>query len=333
MWIDEYVKLQFPLNPDDMRIEEAIHLKHKHIPDSLFRYRSFNKYSKENLMKEQERLSYPSEFNDPFDSGMKINYELVSRELFLHRNMENMISELKKSGVTVSKQEYKKIRDSEDPFYEFAKHVAQFDKNLQGKEEEFAKAISKITLEQIKEMFSSYKVSFQNGYLVMCVSEAKDEVLMWSHYASDHSGFCIEYNFQELGPYNPQSRLLCPAIYTDELFDASHYIMQPFLREDHSFNNLFGIYPSISKFPKWAYEKEWRIVFPLGPNASDDQRFIKVPKPKALYVGAKAKSENIEKLKELAIKKSIPLYQMVPSDNSYELESVLLYDPTQNILS
>lgn len=332
MWIEEYVKLQFPLNPDDMRIEEAAQLKHKYIPDSLFRYRSFNEYSLANLKNQQERLSYPSEFNDPFDSGMKINYELVSRELFLHRNMDNMISELKKSGVTVSEQEYKKIRDSEDPFYEFAKHIAQFDEEIQGKEDEFAKAMSKIALEQIKEMFSSYKVSFQNGYLVMCVSEAKDEVLMWSHYASDHSGFCIEYNFQELGPSNPQSRLLCPVIYTDGLFDASHYIMQPFLRKDHSFNNLFGIYPSISKSPKWAYEKEWRIVHPLGPNASDEQRFIRVPKPKALYVGVKVKSDDIEKLKEIAIQKSIPLYQMVASDASHDLESVLLYDPTENIL-
>lgn len=332
MWIDDYVKLQFPLNPDEMRIEEAIHLKHGHIPDSLFRYRSFNKYSIENLMNEQERLSYPSEFNDPFDSGMKIDYELVSRELFLHRNMDNMISGLEKSGVTVSDQEYKKIRDSEDPFYEFAKHIAQFDKNLQGKEEEFANVMSETALAQIKEIFSGYKVSFQNGYLVMCVSETKDEVLMWSHYASDHSGFCIEYNFQELGPYNPQSRLLCPVIYTDKLFDASHYIMQPFLRKDHSFNNLFGIYPSISKSPKWEYEKEWRIVFPLGPNASDEQRFIRVPKPKALYVGVKAKSEDIEKLKEIAIKKSIPVYKMTLSETSHNLEPVLLYDPMQNIV-
>ncbi|UOE95074.1 hypothetical protein [Alkalihalobacillus sp. LMS39] len=129
-------------------------------------------------MNEQERLSYPSEFNDPFDSGMKIDYELVSRELFLHRNMDIMIIELKKAGVTVSEQQYQNICNSDNPFYEFAKHVAQFDKNLQGEEEEFAKAISKIALEQIKEMFSSYKVSFQNGYLVMCLSEAIDEVLM-----------------------------------------------------------------------------------------------------------------------------------------------------------
>lgn len=324
MWIDDYIKLQFPYNPDDMRIEEACQLKHQHIPDALFRYRSFNEYSLDNLMNEQERLSYPTEFNDPFDSRIKVDYGFISKTLFLHRTMDKMITQLGVSGVSVSKQEYEEIRQLENPFYHFAKHIAQFDQNIRGKEEEFAKAMSEITLQQIEGVFSNYLVAFQTGYLVLCLSEVKDNILMWSHYANDHSGFCIEYNFQELGPYNPQSRLLCPAVYTDELFDASQYILQPLLHGDHSFNNLFGIYPAISKSIDWSYEREWRIVFPLGPDASETQRFIKVPKPKALYVGVKAKSEDVEKLRKLATERSIPVYKMALSKAAHKLEPVLL---------
>lgn len=330
MWIDEYIKLQFPFNPDKMRIEEAAQLKHKHIPKTLYRYRNFKEWNLENLMNQQERLSYPSEFNDPFDAGIKIDYNLLGRELFLQRNMERMVEPLKKVGVSFSEQEENIIRNSSNPFYSFAKHVAQFDEALQGNEETFAKAISEITFKQIKESFDQFKVVFQTGYLVMCVSEVKDSILMWSHYAENHSGFCIEYNYQELGPYNPQSRTIFPVIYKDGLFDATRYLLQPLLSNEQSYNNLFGIYPAISKSTVWEYEKEWRIVFPLGPNALEKDRFITVPKPKALYVGAKASSENIEKLKEIALKKEIPVYQIEISEYSHELNKIILYHPSHS---
>ncbi|GAV21834.1 DUF2971 domain-containing protein [Carboxydothermus pertinax] len=330
MWIKEFLRLLFPLNPDEMRIEEAIQLKHRHIPNALYRYRSLSEYSLDNLKNERERLSYPSEFNDPFDASIKINYALLSKELFLHRNMQKILIELQnKLGISLSDQAIREIRNSEDPFYSFSKHVARFDETLHGKEEDFARSLSEITLEQIKSIFAQFRSSFQTGYLVMCLSEVKDSILMWSHYSENHTGFCIEYNFKELGPLNPQSRMLFPINYTDDLFDATQYILQPLIRRDHSFNNLFGIYPTITKSTHWAYEKEWRIVFPLGPNASEEQRFIKLPKPKALYIGAKASAENIGRLKEIAIIKKIPLFQMMLSETSYVLVQKMLYHPNQ----
>lgn len=330
MWIKEYIKLQFPLNPDDMRIEDAIQLKQQHIPNSLYRYRQFNEYSLKNLINEQERQSYPVEFNDPFDASLKINYEELSKELFLKRNMKNMVKELEKHGVHITNEDTQSIFNSDDPLYAFAKLVAKFDSKLNGKEDEFAKFLSEQTLNFTKEMFNKFRTSFQNGYLIVCFSELKDSILMWSHYAANHTGFCIEYNFYELGPFNAQSRLLNPVIYTDELFDATKYILQPLIREDHNFNNLFGIYPAISKSTSWSYEKEWRTVSPLGPSASEEDRFIKVPKPKALYVGAKSTEDNITKLRDIAVWKRIPLYQMILSDSLHALNPQLLYDPTES---
>ncbi|EHJ00579.1 hypothetical protein CDLVIII_4042 [Clostridium sp. DL-VIII] len=330
MWIKEYVKLNFPLDPNDLRIQDAIKLKHQNIPSSLYRYRKFNEWSLKNLIEEQERQSYPIEFNDPFDASLKINYEEVSKELFLKRNMKNIINELEKSGVDIEDKDLKTINLSDQPIYDFVKLISKFDSNLNGKEDEFAKILSEQTLNSIKEMFSKLRTSFQNGYLIVCFSELKDEVLMWSHYAENHTGFCIEYNFQELGLFNAQSRMLNPVIYTDELFDATQYILQPLILENHNFNNLFGIYSTISKSTKWSYEKEWRTVFPLGPGASEEDRFIKVPKPKALYVGAKSTEDNIRKLMDIAVIKEIPLYQIILSDTSHDLKQHVLYNPTES---
>lgn len=330
MWIKEYVKLNFPLNPNNMKIEDAIKLKHQNIPSSLYRYRKFSEWSLKNLINEQERQCYPIEFNDPFDASLKINYEELSKELFLKRNMKNIINQLGISGVNIADGDIESIIISDNPMYDFVKLIAQFDSNLNGKEDEFAKILSEQTLNVIKEMFSKFKTSFQNGYLIVCFSELKDEVLMWSHYAKDHTGFCIEYNFRELGLFNVQSRMLNPVIYTDELFDATQYILQPLILENYDFNNLFGIYPTISKSTKWSYEKEWRTVFPLGPGASEEVRFIKVPKPKALYVGAKSTEDNIKKLRDIAVMKRIPLYQMMLSDTSHNLKQQLLYNPIES---
>lgn len=329
MWIKEYVNLKFPLNPDNMRIEDAIKLKHKNIPISLYRYKKFNKWNLKNLINEHERQSYPIEFNDPFDTSLKINYEKLSKELFLKINMKNIINQLGKSGVDIVDANIEPIILSDNPIYDFVKLVAKFDSNLNGKEDEVAKIILEQTLNIIKEIFSKFRISFQNGYLIVCFSELKDEVLIWSHYAENHTGFCIEYNFRELGQLNVQSRMLNPVIYTDELFDATQYILQPIL-ENNNFNNLFGIYPTISKSTKWSYEKEWRTVFPLGPGASEEARFIKVPKPKALYVGAKSTEDNIGILRDIAVMKKIPLYQMILSDTSHVLNQHLLYNPTES---
>lgn len=331
MWIDEFIRLLFPINPAELRIEEANQLKQTHIPNALYRYRSFdeNEHTLEYLINQQERLSYPSEFNDPFDTAMQINYDLVNRELFLHRTLPNVLEELQKRGVSFSEKEIEEIRNSKDPSFSFFHHMAGFNENLDGdKKEESARALSKITSEKNKLSFDQFQHILQTGYLVMCLSEVKDSILMWSHYVQNHTGFCIEYNYQELGP-RPQSSILCPALYTEELFDSTQFILQLFNSNDHSFNNLSGIYTAMTKSKEWAYEKEWRVIFPFGPNAPKEKRFIRVPLPKALYVGAKANLENIEKIKNIAITKKVPVYQMKTSENSHELFQTMLYHPNQ----
>lgn len=53
---------------------------------------------------------------------------------------------------------------------------------------------------------------------VVCLSEVYDSMLMWSHYAQNHTGFCIEYDFKE-------SDMLCkqlyPVIYTKDRYAVS----------------------------------------------------------------------------------------------------------------
>ena len=53
---------------------------------------------------------------------------------------------------------------------------------------------------------------------VVCLSEVYDSMLMWSHYAQNHTGFCIEYDFEEKDMFYKH---LHPVVYTKERYAVS----------------------------------------------------------------------------------------------------------------
>jgi hypothetical protein len=336
-WIDEYIKLAFPFKASDLKIEEAQRLKYENIPSSLFRYRSFDPdgYNIENLKNGVEWQSYPSEFNDPFDARLTVSIERLKKGLFLQRMLDTSVNKLLKSGVKFSVEELERINSSDNPVMMFMKIALSKDPQLTGNEaaiNELAMALDSIVEAQFDEIMDKFRDAFNTGYLVTCFSEEKDNVLMWSHYAQDHTGFCIEYDFKSLGPSHPRTRMLFPVIYKSDFFDATEYYMETLLLASKGihFNNLFGIYPTIWKSNRWEYEKEWRTVFPWGPGISKEdkeKRFLCMPKPKKLYVGAKVSDENRNLILEIARKKKIPVYQMTLGKDSFNFGEEIIYTP------
>ncbi len=53
---------------------------------------------------------------------------------------------------------------------------------------------------------------------------------MWSHYADEHRGFCIEYAVADL-PSIAQ-RLLFPIIYREEIFDSTKFHLEAACRPE-----------------------------------------------------------------------------------------------------
>ena len=92
---------------------------------------------------------------------------------------------------------------------------------------------------------------------VFSMSQIKDNILMWSHYANQHKGFCIEFvrlpdnllgNIEVTQPVNYH----CDYPEVNPL-DSSGNI-------DHSiFNKMLFV-----KAKDWAYEKEWRLTYDEG---------------------------------------------------------------------
>lgn len=90
---------------------------------------------------------------------------------------------------------------------------------------------------------------------VFCLSEAPDEILMWSHYAENHKGFCIEYKIDETSPLTTMAR---PVKYTDVYPSLSVKNLHAGATEAFLEACLF------TKAKQWSYEKEWRAIMDVG---------------------------------------------------------------------
>ncbi len=91
---------------------------------------------------------------------------------------------------------------------------------------------------------------FDHG--VCCLSEICDDILMWSHYAAQHTGVCIG-----IRPDRIAGKLFRPVEYSDvvPLLDAWEYIRG----DGDKFLKL-----GLTKASHWSYEKEWRTVDLFG---------------------------------------------------------------------
>ena len=90
------------------------------------------------------------------------------------------------------------------------------------------------------------KVNILASVGVSCFSAVRDDILMWSHYAAQHTGVCIGFDtrrhiFQTAWEVSYQDDL--PTIYRPQ--DDEETMLQKSL---------------MTKSSHWRYEREWRIV-------------------------------------------------------------------------
>ena len=100
---------------------------------------------------------------------------------------------------------------------------------------------------------------------VISLSEINDDILMWSHYAEGHTGFCIEFERSHdnaLGRYDE----CLPVIYDSAKVPS-------FEPKDIEIQKDPMLVILTTKAPNWSYEKEWRLI--IEKRSSND--LIKLP--------------------------------------------------------
>lgn len=152
---------------------------------------------------------------------------------------------------------------------------------------------------------------------------------MWSHYASSHQGFTLEYDFRPTLSKGIENCVIYPVIYDDERIDASMYMACSFLKSNGiSINNpdaLSHIKCSLYKAKLWEYEKEWRLINYTHRDATKTGFSVIQYKPSAIYYGAQMQSTIKKQLHEIAKDKGIKEYEMYIDYSSPKYE--MLYKP------
>ena len=287
---------------------------------TLFRYRSFNtekvndySYIHQRIINIEkwkfeafEGLVYPSSplyFNDPYDCEFCFQSDalegVLDRETYIH---------LLERRFSLKQEEKNRILYSDN--IERAMQIV-----LQAHGGRLSDSWMNILQNGLNDCMSTIK----DAVRVVCLSEVYDSMLMWSHYAQNHTGFCIEYDFKES---DMLYKHLYPVIYTKDRYAVS--------KADMLSENTEWIYKTTCrKSDVWSYEKEWRIVTanfnkvmpeklkcPNGKYVLDLKENIK-----AFYLGAKISENFKEEIIQFGKKNSIDIYQMVLSPSTYELNA------------
>jgi hypothetical protein len=282
-WKKRYIKLKYFSNNsiDASNSNEDVDLiKLENIP-LLYKYCSFDmcRYSLQNLEKNQIRLNNPNNFNDPFDSMFSVDVLKM-----IGNSMNDILDKAEINNIIPVGYKEKFIDNAE-----------------------FLEGLEKLRTVQYMEINNSKRDSLR----VTCFSEVNDSILMWSHYAANHKGFCIEYDFTNTnktyytGPLNP-------VIYTDKLFDLTEYF------KSSSLGKLFE-FCSIVKSKEWQYEKEWRWL--LNFSKGHEEHILKAPIPNSIYLGVNTTDENKDLILNIAKAKGIPVHQMEKKPFEFKLIS------------
>lgn len=199
---------------------------------------------------------------------------------------------------------------NKDELYNLLVQSRVFDESIKSK---LKQGCNKFDTNKIKQITDS----IINKIGVCCFSNTYTSILMWSHYANNHKGFCIEFDIL----VDPD--LFCLAL------PVNYVKTMPEFNYPTEFNNIITniIQP---KYKDWEYEKEVRIIKPQSENEKNgSQAFSFKPESmKRIIFGCKAHKETIEKYIELCKKnglKHVRFSQMHQKTNgSFELEEKTL---------
>ena len=308
----------------EFSLEKVVSSKQTFLPPKIYRYRPITLRCSENshcaLGSNFERelrnldqdliwLSNPENYNDPFDSLASFPDSVFSE--FLKEEMVARFSETLKKPLTSSQIE--NIITSPQGLKELIRISANEHGELN--EQERNEAVQELEAfydRRYAEHLSLFQEIIRKSALVCSFSERFDSTVMWSHYAKDHKGFCIEYTLQDLNIDDQISQALFPVIYTEGLLNVTEQ-----LRQKEGDKRGIAFAACISKSKDWEYEREWRLIFLFRPPALSREMIM--PKPTKILLGAKIEKQHQEQILRIAKKKHIPVFRMKISHNDYKM--------------
>ncbi|EGQ8224950.1 TPA: DUF2971 domain-containing protein [Vibrio cholerae] len=202
----------------------------------LYKYQSYNVNSISGLIHKTIWAAKPTTFNDPFDCAVSLYPELdgVTLIKLLIDSVDQLIDDDNEKEKTITALQ--SALDDPD--------------SLDTTDERFTDMVN--TLRNINEEAIKH-------IGVVSLSAIEDNMLMWSHYAQQHQGFCIEFNRDKNNSLGSKKTL--PVRYTHKLpqFRLEDLIGSTGKERRDILHSMV-----LSKALDWSYEQEWRYLSEYG---------------------------------------------------------------------
>lgn len=223
---------------------------------ALYKYRPMSKHAVDDILAGRMMATSIGEFNDLFDGAMH-NYGTKEERTLAAEDKWNELEMLRISaGMSDS------LLKREDYVGMYAEHF---------------KTESRLIFRELDYL----------GTYVCCLSSKCDSTLMWAHYANSNKGICIEYDFNDTKLKPLQKSMVFPVAYSNSPVDIHDLLADEKCKVYQYSLEAAVLCAALNKAIVWDYENEWRLVFVLATEKSNECRIpVIVPSiPKSITFG------------------------------------------------
>jgi Protein of unknown function (DUF2971) len=194
------------------------------LPHKLYKFRPFEVHSLELLTDAKVHYSNPMKFNDPLDCRPTIELDVSRADL-----MRIAHSWLAPAEID--------------------------DLHTSGPDAEDIEGVEAWLKESLRDRLQAKLYSEFGAKTVLSMSASWKSPLMWSHYADQHQGICIEFDTQRFAHPN-----LEPVSYdSPRSVRASDLLRWKIHQCREAERRIYETY-FFTKAPQWSYEHEWRDI-------------------------------------------------------------------------
>lgn len=252
----------------------------------LYKYRNWtDSHHKDLLIKNELFLSPPSLLNDPFDCRIHENYSEFlktkeQKESFIKESLERNLEYFKENNISIDKG--RKI------LTERLNNMIKF---------------------QVRSEVISNEID-DKSIGIACLSENWNSILMWSHYADNHKGFCIGFDEKWIR--------FCQKFGKVKRVKYSNSYPEP-----NTLNNNKLTYEQkyFHKSIDWQYEEEIRLMNIYNGNEKANRIEILENKHiKEIIIGLNTPEKHKREMISIAKDKDIIVWQTIKAEFEFKIE-------------
>jgi len=315
MWTKNLVSCLEESTAGHPRVDEAIAIKEQHLPKRVYKYRCDTGYARDVLNADSVWMASPETYNDPYDS--RLTFPLDALLALLEAALvDPFVAATKLKGV-ISPEEIENAKKSPEPLKSILQRMRLL--KLPSATHYWGQKAESYSAELLHHAKSavSQLADFRKQAKVCSFSAVSDSLLMWSHYANHHKGFCIEYDLEPLSAGHFFRKNLYPVMYSKDFYDLNPFMKGLTGGSRQQLRHMFPLVAMLHKFDGWEYEKEWRLM-------SETQNIIEdykqpAPIPAKIFLGARFDTSTGKDLLGICQQKGIPIARMRLAEHKFAL--------------